>query len=112
MTQRDKWLKRPAVVRYRQFCDFAREKAGILPSDPLGIRIVAYLPIPPSWPGKKRTAMAGAYHRQRPDADNIAKAVMDALLPEDSVLAVLTVSKFWEDDAGPRLEVTWILNDP
>lgn len=109
MTQRDKWLKRPAVVKYREFCDFARAQAGIVPPEPLGIRVVAYLPMPESWSAAKKKAKTGTYHRQKPDADNIVKAVMDALLQDDSCLAVVMVSKFWEDDAGPRVEVVWIL---
>ena len=107
MTKRDKWAKRPTVVKYRIFADALREcMAGVDLSDVLFLGIVAYLPFPKSYSATKRDALAGKLHRMKPDADNIAKAVMDALLPEDQGVAMMTVKKFWQDDGGPRLVVT------
>src|SRR5690606_13682513 len=47
MTQADRWLKRPPVLRYRAFCDEIRLKGAKLPSR---YRATFVLPMPPSWP--------------------------------------------------------------
>lgn len=113
MTQRDKWQQRPAVVKYRTWADSARlalKQRGGLPegADPIGIHCNAVFPLPASWSKKKRLELAGEYHQSKPDADNIAKAVMDALFKEDSGIAFETVVKRWQsmdDTLGPRLDV-------
>lgn len=107
MTQRDKWQKRPVVLRYREYCDRIRAVAKIQPHmDCFAIEVTAHLPMPPSWSKKKRAEMLGKMHRNRPDWDNIGKAVCDALFEEDSILGGGTVWKFWCDDASPRTEIT------
>lgn len=107
MTQRDKWQKRPAVLRYREYCDRIRAVAKIQPfMDCYAIEVTAYLPMPASWSSKKRAEMLGKMHRNRPDWDNIGKAVCDALFEEDSILGGGTVWKFWCDDATTRTEIT------
>ena len=44
----------------------------------------------------------GTLHRSKPDRDNIDKAVMDALFPEDSGIAAGTIRKVWGEP--PRVE--------
>lgn len=113
MTQRDRWAKRPCVLRYRAWADSAR---SCIPVD-LSSRLqqcyrldwIAYLPIPPSWSKRKQAELAGRPHRQKPDRDNIDKGVMDALFPEDSGIHTGTISKRWDDGKGPRLELTIFL---
>ena len=39
--------------------------------------------------------MVDTPHRQRPDSDNLAKGVMDSLLPEDCKVWHLEAKKFW-----------------
>ncbi len=46
---------------------------------PVRLRIVAYFEMPASWSKRKRAQMAGQFHTQKPDADNITKAVKDAM---------------------------------
>lgn len=103
MTQRDKWAKRPCVMRYRAFADELRLKVGKLPDDPIRVQFVAYLPIPKSWSEKKKMLNRGCHHRQKPDIDNIGKAIMDALLKDDSGIASCEMVKYWDDGLGPRL---------
>lgn len=88
MTQSDKWHKRPAVVRYREFCDRLRAEAarqGFVPTD-AGMYLRFWLPMPKSWSKKKKRAMIGRPHQQKPDADNIEKAFLDALMTDDSTV--------------------------
>ena len=106
MTRRDVWKKRPCVVRYREWADRARACAPAdLTQEPVCLNMVAYLPMPDSWPKKKREAMRGQLHRQKPDLSNICKAVEDALFERDEGIAFGTNVKRWEDNHGPRVEV-------
>lgn len=120
MTQRDKWARRPAVMRYRAFKDELRSAMTNQPDLRLAIaqgaidRVswTAYLPIPASWPAKKKALLAGAPHRQKPDRDNIDKALLDALFADDSGIASGHLTKRWDDGRGPRIEVIFEANAP
>lgn len=96
-TRRDKWLKRPCVVRYRAYKDaltILAKKAGYTLGDTVQITFV--LPMPESWPEKKRRDMAGKAHQAKPDIDNLLKAFMDALSKNDSyVHSLKDCSKVW-----------------
>ncbi len=108
MTQRDHWKKRPCVEHYRSFCDLLRIYVkGQLPVDTDNLSWTAYFPIPKSWSKKKQAAMAGQLHRQKPDRDNVDKAIMDALLQEDCAVARGYTEKRWDDGEGPRIELVW-----
>lgn len=71
--------------------------------------IKAYFPIPKSTSKKKEKLMlSGAIdHTKRPDADNIAKTVLDALngraFKDDSQIVCLIVEKHYSHE--PRVEV-------
>jgi Holliday junction resolvase RusA-like endonuclease len=95
MTQRDKWAQRPAVMRYRQYCDDLRKGLGSEYELPEQLNLVFYLPMPKSWSEKKKALMAMEPHKQKPDVDNLAKAFMDAFKTDDSHVYVLHAEKFW-----------------
>lgn len=84
MTQSDKWNNRPAVVRYWTFKDElqleARRQGFILPSS---YSVTFFIPMPQGWSQKKKKEMIGSPHRQKPDLDNLVKAINDALCPDD-----------------------------
>lgn len=107
MTQRDKWLKpaRKCVAEYWKFKDelvLAADKQGfVMPES--HYHLVFYLGIPKSWTANKKAAYEGEPHRQKPDKDNLEKAVLDALLKDDSKVWDGRVSKFWSEN--PRIEV-------
>ena len=105
MTQRDKWKKRPVVVRYRAFKDALRESVPDVPEDAAGVSWVAYMPFPKSYSKKKRAELAGQAHRQKPDRDNIDKAILDTLFKEDCRISFGTLSKRWDDGGGARIEL-------
>lgn len=75
---------------------------------PLLASVVAYFPIPQSVSKKKAEAMAGTFHVNRPDADNIAKAILDSLnghaYPDDSAVQIDRCWKVYTN-AAPRVEV-------
>lgn len=106
MSQRDKWKKRPAVLRYRAWADAARASAPAgLPQRPVRVDWRAFIAMPKSWPKRRKVKMAGQLHQAKPDRDNIDKALLDSLWPQDSFVAVGLIEKRWEDGKGPRLEV-------
>lgn len=113
MTQRDKWKKREVVLRYHAFKDQLRLcvnqthnlRATLESGNVDTLSWTAYLPMAPSWPKKKKAAMAGTLHRAKPDRDNIDKAIMDALFADDSGIASGTIVKRWDDGNGSRIDV-------
>lgn len=112
MTQRDRWMKRPAVVAYWAWANHARELAdavqlGEKVAPTLTVGINAFFGLPSSYSAAKKRKLYGQPHTLRPDADNIAKAVLDALWPKnDSAVYDLRIVKLWDDRQGPRVEVT------
>lgn len=102
MTQRDKWAKRPAVLRYRAFCDEVRLKGVEIPES--GSHIKFGIPMPKSWSKKKRREMLLMPHRQKPDIDNLTKALLDAVHKDDSGVWDLRTSKFWGTEGWIAVE--------
>lgn len=66
---------------------------------PLEVLIEAEFPLPKSTPKKKIGSVDETYHANKPDADNLAKSILDALngcaFEDDSAVSVLTVVKTW-----------------
>ena len=93
MTQRDRWAKRPAVMRYRAFCDLVR--ANHVDIRPAGNDITFVLPMPKSWSKKKKASMEGRPHQQTPDIDNILKALLDAVHEDDAHIWQISARKIW-----------------
>jgi len=101
-TQRDRWAKRPIVVRYYDFCDELRLKYQ--KPLPASLSLIFYIPMPKSWSNKKKSTMLGKPHQQRPDIDNLVKAVLDALCEDDSFVWNIEACKLWSDKAGIDIE--------
>ena len=103
MTRSDKWKERACVVRYWEFKDLCRYHKIILPE--CGVSIAFHLPMPKSWPKKKKQQMDGSPHRQKPDLSNLLKALEDALYHDDSAIwHYFGLKKVWADEGG--IEIT------
>ena len=111
MTQKDKWAKRPCVMRYREWADKARIVAGKLPQNPRTVSWTAYFEFPESYSAEKVAQLAGRPHRQKPDRDNVDKALLDSLFAQDCGVSDGTLSKRWDDGNGPRIEVSITFSD-
>lgn len=114
---------RPRVTRYGAYtpektkayeekvrlCWRTQSGKGFSGGVPLLASIIAYFPIPKNTSKKKAAAMVGTFHTHRPDSDNIAKAVLDALnglaYPDDSAVQIDRAWKMYTN-AAPRVEVT------
>lgn len=76
--------------------------------------ITAYFPVPASWPKTKRASAFGTPYTGKPDADNIAKIILDALngvaYPDDAMVTCVSVAKeYCFEGKTPRVEVTLAL---
>ena len=108
MTQRDKWAKRPCVLRYFEYKDFlvAHTPEYILTDLPEAFDLTFHIPMPKSWPQKKKDYMRGRHHQQRPDLDNLTKAFKDALYDNDAIVWREKAIKLWADEG--MIEWFWL----
>jgi Holliday junction resolvase RusA-like endonuclease len=103
MTQRDKWKKRPVVVRYHAWCDEIRRLGVALPRLPA--KVTFYVEMPKSWSKRKRQEMHLRPHEsERGDKDNFEKALLDALFVKDGHVWSLWAEKRWSHDPGILIE--------
>lgn len=92
MTRSDKWNKRDCVMRYRAFCDHVKALGIEIPDQ---VRIIFNIPMPPSWPKYKKAEYNGKPHQQKPDIDNLQKAIFDAVFKDDSHISRVDATKKW-----------------
>ena len=59
------------------------------------LAVTFILPMPKSWSQKKRQRLNGQPHKQRPDLDNMLKAVKDSLYKEDKRIWHVCAEKRW-----------------
>ncbi|BDH46419.1 crossover junction endodeoxyribonuclease RuvA [Salmonella enterica subsp. enterica serovar Choleraesuis] len=93
MTRADVWKKRPAVLRYRAFCDEVRLHKIQMPE--AHSHIIFTIPMPASWSKKKRLQHDGQPHQAKPDCDNMLKALMDAIYEDDAHIWDCRITKIW-----------------
>lgn len=90
-------------MRYRAFADECRLRMAGLQLE--GAHITFHLPMPASWPKYKRAELDGQLHRQKPDLDNLLKALMDALYGDDSHIARLSgLEKRWAIEGSIEIQ--------
>jgi Holliday junction resolvase RusA-like endonuclease len=56
--------------------------------------------MPPSWSNKKRKLKDGMLHDEKPDIDNILKAICDELFSEDKTIGCACIRIYWHDGPG------------
>ena len=95
MTQQDKWLRppRPAVAKYWAFKDQVRGLEMHLPI--AYAHVTFHMPMPKSWPRKKKVAMLRAPHQATPDLDNLLKALADTIYEDDKIIWDVWATKVW-----------------
>lgn len=101
MTRSDKWKKRDCVMRYWAFKDEINAYGVKLPDS---CCVVFHLPMPKSWSATRKFAMIGKPHQQKPDLDNLIKALCDALLEKDEVLWNINAKKIWSPNPGIEIQ--------
>jgi Holliday junction resolvase RusA-like endonuclease len=96
MTRADKWKKREVVLRYFAMKNILQLQANLMKYE-MGetLNVVFFLPMPDTWSNKKKEAMNGLPHKQKPDTDNLVKGIKDSLLKDDSVVWKEQAEKRW-----------------
>jgi Holliday junction resolvase RusA-like endonuclease len=93
MTQRKGYW---AFPRYQSWVEeiniLAKAKKFKLPES---YEVIFYMPMAKSWSDKKRKKMKWQPHQQRPDLDNLIKAVNDAFKSEDCRIYEIKAKKIW-----------------
>ena len=79
---------------------------------PWGVHITAVRKMPVSWSKRQRAAMDGQYCLTKPDADNIAGAVMDALFTDDAAVVSVACLKRWGAAGELRIEIQTLQEAP
>lgn len=111
-TRADVWQKRPAVMRARAWADECRlactgSTTTRVEADVLGVVAFFHFPVPKSLETKN---LWGKVYRQKPDADNLCKLVLDSLLAEDKrVVFVQGFKLYVEEGAEARTDVYLIV---
>ena len=88
-----------------------KQAGGQCLEGPIDLHITAYFPIPPSAPKAKRAQMASGciQHTIRPDADNLAKAILDGLngiaFTDDKQVWRLAVEKRYGPEAKAVIRI-------
>ena len=84
---------------------------------PLEAVLEMRFPVPASWSKARRArALAGAeWHTSKPDADNVAKAVLDAcngvVFRDDSQVVILIATKAFSEEPGVRVVIREVQNE-
>ena len=78
-----------------------REAGGQCHHGPVAVTISVWYDMPMSWPKYKKTQQKGLPHTQKPDIDNLIKAILDGLngaaWEDDAQVCKVTASKRWYD---------------
>lgn len=101
MTQRDKWVKRPCTQRYWAFKDEIKFYVDVIPQP---CKIIFTLPMPKSWSKKKRGEHINKPHMNKPDLDNLVKALSDAVYDDDKALWNYWLIKVWGETGSIEIE--------
>lgn len=92
MTRSDKWKKRQCVLNYYAFKDEVRAKRIAVG---INDHLIFNIAMPKSWSKKKRDKFNGKPHTQKPDLDNLIKAIWDASMKDDSSIWKVSAEKRW-----------------
>lgn len=105
MTRADKWKQRPVVARYHLLKDELRLALPGYELPPV-LKIEFHIAMPASWGRKKKQAMLGQYHQQKPDIDNLIKGFLDAFHVDDAHVAVVHAGKYWAESGSIVLDMS------
>ena len=96
MSSSDKWKKRKCVTDYWTWKDAFNCIRNIQKINlPDVLNVLFIIPMPTSWSHKKQEQFCGQPHMQRPDRDNLLKAVQDAFNIDDGYVWDGRTTKVW-----------------
>ena len=110
MSRQDKFKPSDRVLRYKAFREELTLEANVqgLKELPAAMGFSFEIAMPESWSKKKKALHIGQIHQQKPDLDNLIKAVKDSLTyrreADDSHVATyLFAQKSWAEKGSIRL---------
>ena len=103
MTQSDRWKTRPATTKYWKYKDELTALWGDR-QVPEQVHLLFVVKMPKSWSKSKQSQMLGTPHKGKPDADNLGKAFLDALLEDDSHIWDVRATKIWGEASLIRVQ--------
>ena len=95
MTKSDRWKRRPSTDRYWLYKDLIQSTKGDFVMPKKDYWIVFYIPMPKSWPQKKKDKFLYTPHLKTPDKDNLEKAFLDAMMSQDCKIWDGRATKLW-----------------
>lgn len=109
----DGWKQRPVVMRYRAYKDELRLNLNLLITPDLlaalvgskNFDLVFKMPFPKTYNKKKRKLLAGTPHNEKPDIDNLIKAIFDTICIDDKHICSVTAAKYWQFDKYPGVRI-------
>ena len=117
MTQQDKWRtdplhpdpkkrQRKCVTKYWDYKRMIKMQAGDFVMPRMNVWIIFYIPMTQkTWSDAKKELKNLKIHDQKPDKDNLEKALTDSLMDDDKKLADSRISKLWCMPENERIEI-------
>jgi Holliday junction resolvase RusA-like endonuclease len=68
------------------------------------VHMIFYIPVPKTWKEYKKNEMHMKLHQQKPDIDNLVKAVFDSIFTEDKYIADFRATKRWVNQPNGYIE--------
>jgi Holliday junction resolvase RusA-like endonuclease len=68
------------------------------------VHMIFYIPVPKTWKEYKKNEMHMKLHQQKPDIDNLVKAVFDSIFSEDKYIADFRATKRWVNQPEGYIE--------
>ena len=68
------------------------------------VHMIFYIPVPKTWKEYKKNEMHMKLHQQKPDIDNLVKAVFDSIFTEDKYIADFRATKRWVNQPEGYIE--------
>ena len=97
---------------YPEWYDGYKEEIGLAAkmsvsgvfAGPVALSVTFAIPIPKSWPKYRRAKMEWSAHAQKPDIDNLVKALLDAvtgiMFEDDRQVYSISADKLWTGGGG------------
>jgi len=104
----DQWKKRPRVLRYFEFRDAIAKFIEDTPiKEATHIEVNFHIPMPRSWSKKKKALLCDTPHQQKPDIDNLVKALLDSIHRggDDSKVYSIIARKYWSIEGKIRMTI-------
>jgi Holliday junction resolvase RusA-like endonuclease len=70
-----------------------------------GCHITFFIPVSKSWTKAKKEKHHLQLHQEKPDVDNLGKAIFDSLLTEDKHIADIHLTKKWVNQSEGWIEI-------